>query len=75
MNGGCVMRTRFNDNNTVSVYQMPRDLYWAVLSILGNSKQTFEWNKEECAWHSNSDFICELSPKEKKMLDKYHWSI
>ena len=54
---------------------MPKDLYWAILSILGSSKRTFEWNEEESAWWSNDDFICELSPKEKKMLDKYRWSI
>ena len=69
------MRTRFNKNDTVTISQMPKELYWAVLSILGSSKQSFEWNEEESAWWSNSDFVCELSAKEKKMLDNHNWSI
>jgi hypothetical protein len=73
--GGYVMRTRFNKNDTVTISQMPRDLYWAIDSILRSSERAFEWNEEESAWWSNTDFICELSPKEKEMLDKHKWSI
>ena len=69
------MRTRFNKNDTVTISQMPKDLYWAIDSILRSSERAFEWNEEESAWWSNTDFICELSPKEKEMLDKHRWSI
>lgn len=69
------MRTRFNKNDTVTISQMPMDLYWAIDSILRSSERAFEWNEEESAWWSNTDFICELSPNEKEMLDKHRWSI
>lgn len=69
------MKKRFNKNGTVTINQMPMDLYWAIDSILRSSERAFEWNEEESAWWSNTDFICELSPKEKKELDKNGWTL
>ena len=69
------MKKRFNKNGTVTISQMPKDLYWAIDSILRSSERAFEWNEEESAWWSNADFICELSPNEKKALDKNGWNL
>lgn len=75
MNGGRVMRTRFNKNGTVTISQMPKELYWAVLSIVASSERTFEWNEDEQEWCSNSDFLCSLSKEEKESLDKNRWAL
>lgn len=69
------MKTRMNRNGTVSISQMPKELYYAVLSILGSAQRSFEWNEEESEWWSNTDFICSLSPEEKESLDKINWTL
>ena len=69
------MRTKFNKNGTVSISQMPKPLYWAVLSIIASSERTFEWNENEQEWWSNSDFLCSLSNEEKEALDKNRWTL
>ena len=69
------MITKFNKDNTVTISQMPKDLYWAVVSILGSARRTFEWQEDENEYWSNSDFLCSLSPEEKEALDDENWSL
>lgn len=69
------MKTRYNKNGTVSIQQMPKNMYYAILNIIGSAQRTFEWNEEENEWWSNSDFLCSLSPEEKEAMDKGGWSL
>lgn len=69
------MKSKYNKSGTVSIQQMPKEMYYAILSILGSAERSFEWNEEEKEWCSNDDFLCSLSPEEKAALDKANWTI
>ena len=69
------MNVKYNKNGTVSILQMPKAMFYAILSVLGSAERTFEWDEEEGEWCSNSDFLCSLSSEEKEELDKNGWSI
>ena len=69
------MNVKYNKNGTVSILQMPKAMFYAILSVLDSAERTFEWDEEEGEWCSNSDFLCSLSSEEKEELDKNGWSI
>ena len=69
------MKSKYNKNGTVSILQMPKQLYYAIQSIMASSRNAFEWNGEEGEWWSNTDFLCSLSPEEKEALDKAGWHL
>lgn len=69
------MKIKYNKDGTVSINRMPKNMYYAIRSILSSSERTFEWDEQEEEWSSNSDFLCSLSAEEKEALDKIKWLV
>ena len=69
------MNVKYNKDGTVSISRMPKNVYYAIRSVLSSAERTFEWDDEEEEWSSNSDFLCSLSVEEKEALDKIRWSM
>ena len=69
------MNVKYNKDGTVSISRMPKNVYYAIRSVLSSAERTFEWDEQEQEWSSNSDFLCSLSVKEKEALDKMRWSV
>lgn len=69
------MKIRFNKNETVSIQQMPKEMYYAIRKILSSAENAFYWNEDADEWWSNGDFLCSLLDKEKELLDKSNWLV
>lgn len=69
------MKVKFNKDETVSVYGMPKPLFDAVNAILSGVEFSFDKNEE-------GDFQCDgvsvcimLSPRQIQMLEEINWYI
>lgn len=69
------MNVKYNKDGTVSISRMPKNVYYAIKSVLSSAERTFEWDEQEEEWSSNSDFLCSLSAEEKESLDKINWLV
>lgn len=69
------MKTRFNQNGTVSIIGMGETLYYAIQNIIRSSEQCFDEPEDSGEFYSNDAFVCSLSQEEKEALDKAGWDL
>lgn len=69
------MRVKFNKNEKVSITGMDKTLYYAIRNIIMSSEICFDEHEDNGEFYSNDQFVCCLSPEEKKALDRIEWDI
>lgn len=69
------MNVKYNKNGTVSILQMPEDLYEAIRTILISMENKFDYEEAHEEWWCDGDVVCVLEKKEKEALDKADWTL